>query len=253
MWKDDDLMLIVIVISLVILLLITVFAMVLITAQNARLRHKSEKQELQQVLQAEVEKAEKEAVQSTMSEIGRELHDNIGQMLTATQIGLMTHFSDEFENDPTMQEIVELLESSIDEVSLLGRALNTDFWDNKDLFHAIVLASTRLEKLGEVMVLIEQKSDVDGLEKNERIMVFRMFQEIVRNALKHGKANQVNISMQATPFEIIIQDNGLGFDPSKNVNGSGITNILHRAKLIDFSAIVSSTIGNGTTWKLTKK
>jgi signal transduction histidine kinase len=225
--------------------------MVLASSQESKLKHKAEKERIEQEKLLEVEKAEKEAIQNTLSEVGRELHDNVGQLLTAAQLGLMRHFG-EMDNDLAFQEILRLMELSIDEVSQMGRAMNSDFWKHRDLFEAIVLEASRLERVGAFVVHVQQKDEADGLSEHARIMVYRAFQEVIRNTMKHANANLINISLQANPFEVIISDNGNGFNVDEKLIGSGIKNILHRTSLVGIEADLKSNVG-GTTWKFTKK
>ena len=78
---DDKILLTVIILSLLFLLLLAVVLMVLASSQKSKLKHKAEKERIEQEKLLEVEKAEKEAIQNTLSEVGRELHDNVGQLL----------------------------------------------------------------------------------------------------------------------------------------------------------------------------
>ncbi|MBI1267215.1 MAG: hypothetical protein GC193_07285 [Cryomorphaceae bacterium] len=224
---EDNVLLIVAMVSLSFLLLLSVVFMVLVSGQKSKLQHKAEKERIEQEKLLEVEKAQKEAIQNTLSEVGRELHDNVGQLLTAAQLGLMRHFG-EMENDLAFQEILRLMELSIDEVSQMGRAMNSDFWKNLDFFEAITLEASRLEKLGTFVVHIHQRDEKDGLTEQERIMMYRVFQEVIRNAMKHAQADLISVSMRAKPFEVILSDNGKGFNVDDSRLGSGIKNIFHR-------------------------
>jgi two-component system, NarL family, sensor kinase len=248
---DDKILLTVIILSLLFLLLLAVVLMVLASSQKSKLKHKAEKERIEQEKLLEVEKAEKEAIQNTLSEVGRELHDNVGQLLTAAQLGLMNHFGEQLDKDHAFQEILRLMELAIDEVSQMGRAMNSDFWKNLDFFDAVTLEASRLEKLGTFVVHIHQHDEKDGLSEQERIMMYRVFQEVIRNAMKHAKADLISVSMRANPFEVILSDNGMGFNVDEHSAGSGIKNILHRTSLVGIQSTLTSD-ENGTTWKFMK-
>lgn len=250
MLPETNLVVTAIILTLTMVALVSFYILLLVTTQNRKLRFDAEKKDLQQATLMEVAKAEKEATQTALSEIGRELHDNVGQLLAATQIGLMYHFKDELESSTAMQKIVSTLETSIDELSRLGRALNSDFWKERDLFAAIVEEAARLEHLGNFIIPVEQHGDEDGLNHNERVIVYRAFQEIVQNALKHSKAGVIRISLRASPFYLSIADDGKGFDMSIGSKGTGIKNIRHRCDMINMIASVESQPGKGTTWEI---
>jgi signal transduction histidine kinase len=252
MLPDNDLVITAIVLTLIMMVLVSFYILLIVNAQNRKLRFQSEKQELQQLTAIEVSKAEKEATQATMAHIGRELHDNVGQLLAATQIGMMNHFGEALDTNPELHRIASTLDASIDEVSRLGRALNNDFWRNRDLFAAILEEAVRIEQLGGIKVNVAHDDANDALNHNERVMLFRVFQEIMSNALKYSSAQTIDIRLKSAPLNIEIHDNGKGFNPEIASTGSGLKNIHHRCQLIGVSAELISSPGKGTHWKLTR-
>ena len=91
---------------------------------------------------------------------------------------------------------------------------------------------------------------------NEKIVIYRIFQEIANNILKHSKATIIDISIKTNPkFEMIVIDNGKGFDLEvvKNKKTTlGLQNMIERAALINFTLEINSTIDAGTIIKLTE-
>jgi signal transduction histidine kinase len=249
--EEYDILIVVIIVSLILLIMVYFVLVVMVNSQRSRWKHEAEKVALEHKRSLEVERAGKEAVQNTLNEVGRELHDNVGQLLTAAQLGIMNHFGDRVDGDVKLKEIVELLEESIDEVSRMGRAMNSDFWKTRDLFEAINIEAQRLERLRLFVVHLKQKDFSDQLSEQERTMLFRAFQEVIRNAMKHSKAHVIEISMQSQPFQLIIADNGVGFSLENEHRFSGIANIKHRTSLVGIEAEVESN-AQGTTWKFTK-
>ena len=91
---------------------------------------------------------------------------------------------------------------------------------------------------------------------NEKIVIYRIFQEVINNIFKHSGATEVNIKLSANPkFKLSIADNGKGFDVAvakgKN-SGIGLNNVISRAEIINFEVEVHSVKDNGTTITLTE-
>ena len=88
----------------------------------------------------------------------------------------------------------------------------------------------------------EEQSDV-GL----KLMLYRIIQEQLNNVLKHAKATEVaiNLSQNKKSITLSIFDNGVGFDTTEKNKGTGLSNIISRAKLYNGKAIVISQPGEG--------
>jgi signal transduction histidine kinase len=224
-----------------------------VAAQNRKIRFEAEKRNLHQAMLIEVAKAEKEATQNTLNLIGRELHDNVGQLLTATHLGMTHHFGQQLDESEDLQRVLSTLEACIDEVGRLGRALNNEFWQRRDLFDAIVDEAARLEHLGTFLIPVEHDGKKDGLSNEERVMLFRAFQEIVQNAMKYSRARKLAIKLQSAPLLIEISDDGIGFNTEMESLGSGIQNVIKRCELVNMTAVLNSQPQKGTTWTITRK
>ena len=89
------------------------------------------------------------------------------------------------------------------------------------------------------------------ISKNDEIMIYRIIQELLNNALKYAKASQVLISCSHNKdvFFITVEDNGIGFDVSdaKNKNGMGLKNIKNRIDFLNGKLEIDSQINQGTS------
>ena len=91
---------------------------------------------------------------------------------------------------------------------------------------------------------------------HEKIVIYRIFQELVNNILKHSKATEAAISINTLPhFEMSIADNGKGFDTSTipGTNTLGLQNIISRAAIIGYTVNIESIIGSGTRITLSEQ
>jgi len=88
------------------------------------------------------------------------------------------------------------------------------------------------------------------VDSNTQIMIYRIIQESVQNVLKHAKATKLDISIicENNEIDVIIEDNGIGFDKSDPVNaeGIGMKNIRSRIDFLNGSLDIQSTVGMGT-------
>jgi hypothetical protein len=222
----------------------------LILNHNRRIKHRAVVAELKLTRDREVMQAEREAQQQTLQEVGRELHDNLGQLLTVAQMGLDTVL-DEHPQDHRVKEVMNTLEQSIEEVRRLGRSLNVDLWQERSLADAITAEAVRIERAGIAQVLLSLQGELPPMTADVKTILFRTFQEIMNNALKHARSEVIDVSLQGSPrFALVIADHGNGFAQGTVERGNGLINIRRRCELIGYTAELSSTPGQGSTWHI---
>ena len=210
---------------------------------------------LQQSLNDERIKRQKELTNATIegqekerSEIGRELHDNINQLLTAIKLYLNAASANPEIKDEMISRSVENLSKCIEEIrklssSLVPPSIDADSFAEiiKDLAEPIKLATT-----------ISMSYKIDNVHANaltdvQQVNVYRIIQEHLNNILKHAKAKNVNINLQYENNQIAlsIKDDGQGFDVAAKRKGIGFNNIQSRAELLNGKMNVISKPGKG--------
>ena len=238
--------------TLVLLLFTGVAVLLLITIHTRRTKHRAHLAELKLTHDREVMDAEREAQRQTLQEVGRELHDNLGQLLTVVQMGLYAELEDDGKKQ-RIHEAVNTLEVSIEEVRRMGRSLNSDMWESRTFTEAITSEAERIERMGLATVHLQITGEPPGLTPDAKTILFRVFQEVVNNALKHARADTIDVSLHdGTHPTLTITDNGLGFDQEKAKTGSGTVNIRRRCEMIGFVAELHTAPGQGTTWRITR-
>jgi signal transduction histidine kinase len=249
---DDTSRLVLAVIIGTVLVLAMIFFVVMLLVVNANRRHKhrAELAEMNMRREREVMEAEREATRQTLREVGRELHDNVGQLLTVAQLGLNTVL--DRSNDPRLSSSREALEQGMDEVRRLGRSLNSDMWERRTLQDAIRAEAERLERVGHVKALLLATDGIADPPTDTKTILFRVFQEMIANALRHGRADTIEIHLDHGP-SIAVMDNGVGFDMENTERRSGLVNIERRCELIGYQAICTSAPGKGTSWRIQQK
>lgn len=238
----------VLVISLSLLTLMAMLLAVMIAAANRRHRHRAEMAELQLRRDTELRAAEREATQHTLTEVGRELHDNIGQLLIVTQVGLLDHLSADAVNHPRVDAALHALEEAMEEVRRLGRSLNQDNWQRRRLSEALEQEGARLERLGRARVVMEVEHAGTDPSPEVKTILFRAVQEVVANALRHSGARTITLRSTGDPPTLVVADDGRGFDPTAPRSGSGLDNIMHRCALVGYAAVLDTAPGRGCTW-----
>ena len=127
----------------------------------------------------------------------------------------------------------------------------------QDLVKAIEAEVFRLQKNSRIQILFSFSGDGSkAFDTNEKIVIYRIFQEAINNIFKHAEASVIDIQIITGPkFELAIFDNGRGFDyqAAKQKESLGLKNITNRAEIINFDVDITSAPGRGTTVKLFDK
>ena len=209
--------------------------------------------------QKELLNSQLEMQESTMKQIGQELHDNIKHQLLVVYTSLdFFPINNEDPNFEILKESKHEINNIIKDIAQLSHSLHTDRILQIGLLDSLQLESDRLKKIKTLAVhynCIVRNNYFDGQTST---FIFRMFQEILQNTIKHAKASEIKIDVfdrDVTFFVIRIQDNGIGFDVNAKKKqtketGIGLTNMFNRAKLIGATINIDSEIGKGTTVSL---
>ena len=154
------------------------------------------------------------------------------------------------------------LEVSIEEVRRMGRSLNSDLWESRTFTEAITSEAERIERMGLAKVHLHLQGEPPDLKPDAKTILFRVFQEVVNNALKHARADTIEVSLHDGEHPTLtITDNGTGFtltpvltqgEEAEHRTGSGLVNIRRRCAMIGFRAELSTAPGQGTTWRITR-
>jgi signal transduction histidine kinase len=224
-----------------------------------RRQHRQEQQlaTLKNQFDGELLRSQLEIQESTFKTIAQELHDNIGQMLSVTKLSLSIL---PLEKDHPAYESVDncrqMLNKVIFDLSGLTKSMHTDRIAQIGLIEAIRYESDTLRKTGLLKLDFAVIGEERFLDDQKAIFLFRMFQEMINNILKHSQATHVNISIIYTEdnkFVLKVQDNGIGFDVNRkkekvsSSSGIGLKSMTNRARLINATITIGSNEGKGTT------
>ena len=210
-----------------------------------------EKVALEKIIrQKEITEAVVTAQESERSEIGRELHDNVNQLLGATRLYIDMARRDDVNRDSLLLSSSTYTLQAIDEIRKLSKTLITPLIREIGLIDAIKDLSDDIMLVHPVKInLVTKDFTEEILNEKFKLNLFRIVQEQLNNILKHAKAKNVSINFTQTQNEISLSiiDDGVGFDTSKRKKGVGITNIKSRVELYKGTPLILSEPGHGCT------
>ena len=196
-----------------------------------------------QLLQSQIEVQE-----ATFSTLGKELHDNIGQLLGTAKMLIGVSQRNLSASADTIKTADETLGKAIQELRSLSKTLNKEWLEQFDFRQNLLTEINRINAAGTVHISMIDTVGGLRLSTEEQIILFRIVQEAIQNSLKHAGARAVII--QLSPFEgdvlICVTDNGNGFVNSDSPRGVGMINMRHRTSLLKGN-IEWKTEGPGTT------
>lgn len=209
-----------------------------------------EKFEAEKRYEQEIAQSRIEIQEQTLKNVGWELHDNIGQLLSVANMQLnMLARTSQKEMLTSVTEIKEIVASSLQEVRSLSKSLNNEVVDYAGLEESVRNELSRLERLNILKTSIKTTGGSFALPSQESIIIFRILQEFLSNVIKHSRADHLVVEFHYSPqeVEILARDNGVGFDVLAAKKSSGLINMKSRAKLIGAGFELKSSPGEGTS------
>ncbi|MFD1096427.1 sensor histidine kinase [Salegentibacter chungangensis] len=252
MLAEEDILLIVY--FVVVILMLTAFTIIFfITYQRRKNKLLIDQYEARKRYEEELVRSRLEIQDQTLKNVGWELHDNIGQLLSVAnmQLNILARTSDD-PNNESVKEVKEIVASSLQEVRALSKSLNSDVVEYAGLKASVKNEFARFERLNVIGTRLEITGEEHELPKQDAIILFRILQEFFSNVVKHSKAELLSLRMDYLPGElkIVVTDNGTGFDPEEVQKSSGLLNMKNRAELINAEFSLDSAPGEGTSLSL---
>ncbi|MEZ5049619.1 MAG: histidine kinase [Saprospiraceae bacterium] len=194
-----------------------------------------------------------EIQENTLTHVGREIHDNIGQLLSVINLQLAS-FQKVNQSDK-IQDVQSHLKLAIEELRGVSHSLSSDFIDKMGLEEALKTECERINKSGVIKVNCNCNNYHHELDKQKEIILLRIAQEFLNNSIKHSNTSKIDVDLNFKENSLILKlrDFGDGFDMQLNSEGMGIKNILNRAKIIDAVTEYLSKKNWGTLLSLTLK
>lgn len=204
--------------------------------------------------QTEIMQAAMDAQEQERAHIGRELHDNVKQMLSMAKVYLEYSRENPAEQAEMIGRAESIISRAINELRDLSQSLIQVFRQEIGLQLSIenLLDSIRLGKPFDLKInfdLVDEQRVGDKL----KMTVFRILQEHLTNIQSHAHATQVYISLVQSEQELVltVTDDGRGFDVHQPRKGIGLTNIYHRVEIFNGEIDLQSAPGKGCRMAVT--
>ncbi|HPO64175.1 MAG TPA: sensor histidine kinase, partial [Candidatus Kapabacteria bacterium] len=196
-----------------------------------------------------------DAQENERQRLSRDLHDGLGQMLLAVKMKLeQAKKSSNEKNISSIAEAIELIKNTIAEIRTISNDLMPTVLANFGLAEGLKkLCRDSLQNPSISFDFFCNNLEDIKLDEKKQIYIFRIIQELMNNIIKHSEAKeaQIKIFNENDTLNIIVKDNGMGFDSTLNKSGNGLKNILERTKLLNGSLLINSIINQGTTIQIT--
>lgn len=246
-----DIIIAVIAISLFILLLVISVLLLFRIYLKRKNQLLLEKERMNIEFEQTLLKSKLEIQEHTFNEISREIHDNIGQVLSLVRINLNTI------NAPGDAEKINLMdewmEKAITDLRNLSHSLDADHIRHHGWISPVTKLLTGLQRSGKFSVHMEYDDDLPPLGNDKPIILFRMIQEVINNIIRHAGADTIHLEARKENDKLVIniRDNGKGFDAGRNPGGVGLQNLKNRSKMINADLAIKSEKDSGTTINIT--
>lgn len=217
------------------------------TTDIRRLQNSLEETELQHqknIAQTTVEAQEKER-----QELATELHDNIGQLLVTAKLMLETGMQKPELLEKTLPKTHEIILTAVKETRNLSHSIMPPTMDEQIFLQKIKETAHAISSAGKLKIkcVFPEPDQLKAISNFSKLAIYRIIQEQLTNIVKYSKATEATIQIKMDGFiDLVVQDNGIGFDTKQSSKGLGLTNIRNRAAILNGSMEISSLLGQGT-------
>lgn len=220
----------------------------------------TEVKELENKLMQEKIKHQKEIAKSIIdsqekerTRIGQELHDNINQLLLVAKLYMGLLKPGETANKVIAKKVVDSLDMAIADIQTISRQMVLPKLTEKTLAQSIneLVKDVKVTCKFKIKFLYDKQAS-ENISEGKKIALYRIVQEQLKNTIQYSKAANVTIQLiyNQHTVELIVQDDGAGFDPLKKTKGIGLRNIYDRTLLYNGKVELQSSPGNGCRLKV---
>lgn len=194
-----------------------------------------------------------EIQEQTLKTISEEIHDNVGQVLSLAKLNLNTIDN---AGDKKIQDTKNLVAKAINDLRNLSRSIHGDRIAELGLQQSIEDELSILQNSGQFATQLKLSGNAYKLTPQKEMVLFRIVQEALNNAVKYSKAKNITVQMnyRSNEFYIEVEDDGCGFDietlPAAKT-GIGLNSMKSRAALINGVYNIQSCINMGTSISIT--
>jgi signal transduction histidine kinase len=192
-----------------------------------------------------------EVQETTLNQVAQELHDNIVQSLTGCfmQVSALANKTESSTRAELVEEAKENIKEVISGVRLLSHNLATGMIEQRELHDAIQTELSRLQTFSNLHCTLRSQT-INELNPQQRLITFRIVQEVLQNVLKHAHAKRISVLIDSVEdhYRIQIRDDGVGFDrfQQQSTQSMGLVSMHERAAMLKGKLTILSEKTKGT-------
>jgi signal transduction histidine kinase len=202
--------------------------------------------------QKEIAKSIIDTQEKERTRLGQELHDNINQLLLVSKLYLGLLKPSDAGNKVVAKKIMESINMAITEIQTVSREMVLPKLKEKTLADSIneLVKDVKMTCKFNIRFLYNKRSE--DISEGKKIALYRIVQEQLKNTIQYSKAHNVVIQLicNAHSVDLIVHDDGAGFDPLKKTKGIGLRNIYDRTTLYNGTVELQSAPGCGCRLKV---
>ena len=185
--------------------------------------------------------------------VAQELHDEIGQTLTAVTIQAERAADGDAGSAPeALRQVADAVRESLDEVRRIARELRPEALDDLGLVNALIALCNRMSSADGPLIKRELQATLPALPEEVELVLYRVAQESITNAIRHSNGDAVSVWLEGDPdfVALRVRDDGDGMPRQLPSGTSGISGMRERALLVGGRFAIESVPTRGTEVRL---
>lgn len=247
-----------VIITVFILVVVLLMLNLMLSGRNRKIRHDNEIMQMNTRLDSEVSIAKMEVAESTMNELSRDLHDDVGQQLVFSIMqmnALDKKMSDEGKAE--IMEARESVQSALNSIRNISKNLNKDYISLVGFKDGVTRLFDKLSLSGNIALRVNIPEQFKLKSPSNEIFAYRIIQECVSNTIKYAGASTIYLTVNIIDelVTIVYEDDGKGISniesAGSSIAGIGINNMKKRAELMKGEIMIANRQPNGIKVSLT--
>ncbi|MFO0478718.1 MAG: tetratricopeptide repeat protein [Bacteroidota bacterium] len=187
--------------------------------------------------------------------VAAELHDGVGGALAGIKMKLAHMATKVFEGKAELENISENIGNLYQEVRTISHHLTPPQFTNSAFTQVVSDLVKELKASTSISIHLDflEEEKINQISEDLQVAVYRMIQELLKNSMNYAQCTNIEVIINKynNELNVIVEDNGIGFDTSKKVTGIGLRNIQSRIKAFGGKFVIDSKIGRGSAFHIT--
>ncbi|RYY07652.1 MAG: sensor histidine kinase [Sphingobacteriaceae bacterium] len=248
--QEENLTSVLIIGTLIVVVLIVFLFLFVIIYQRKMIANQEERRKLQDEKQNDLLRAILETQESERERLAEDLHDSVGQVLSAVKLNLhrldKTCTSNE-KITSLLSNTRGLIDDCIQEIRSIIQNVKPPLLTDFGLAEALNDLCNKIQKTTGLQVVFNDETNKRRFEAEIEVTLYRILQELFGNTIKHANATiiQVSLTTKSNLIHLTFKDNGSGYNALETTNGSGLKNMQSRTSFIKGNIQITTKVGEG--------